>query len=473
MNITRENIGELNDLVKIKIEEKDYAEKVEKALKDYRRKANLPGFRPGRVPMGIIKKSYGRAVKAEEINKFLSESLFDYLKKEDLNYLGEPMPYELESDKNVDFENDSDFEFAFELGLTPDLDIELNKRTKVHMYKVSPEDKYIDETIENNRKRLSTETEVEAIEEEKDMFRATLVQLDAEGNELEAGVSKENVLLAIDTVKDEETKKSFMELKPESTLVFNPLKAYENETEVSSMLGADKENKEVISADYKATVEKIIRFVPAELNEEFYKKLFGEETEVKTEEEFRAEIKKKIEGEFVAEADARLFLDIRKKLSDKYEVNLPDTFLKKWLRAANKDNEKLDDETFEKEYPIFTEDLRWQIIQGTIFRKYELKVSHDDLHQAAEELVIADLQRYGIPREQLGPDFVHQFVHSMLEKKEDKERAERLAEQKVFTNFMKEQIKIEDKEISIDEFNDLYKKEEEKKAKEEAKQEKE
>ena len=263
MNITRENIGELNEVVKIKIEEKDYAEKVEKALKDYRRKANLPGFRPGHVPMGLIKKSYGKAVKAEEINKFLSESLFEYLKKEDLNYLGEPMPYELESDKNVDFEKDKDFEFAYELGLTPDLDIELNKRTKVFKYKVSPEDKYIDETIENNRKRLSTETEIEAVEEEKDMFRATLVQLDAEGNELEGGVSRENVLLAIDTVKDEEIKKSFMGLKKGSTLVFNPLKAYENETEVSSMLGADKENKEVISADYKATVEKVIRFVPA------------------------------------------------------------------------------------------------------------------------------------------------------------------------------------------------------------------
>ncbi len=462
MDITRENIGELNDVIKIKLEEKDYADKVEKALKEYRRKANIPGFRPGHVPMGIIKKSYGRAVKAEEINKLLSESLFNYLNENDLNYLGEPLPYELESDKKVDFEKDTEFEFAFELGLMPELDIELNKRSKLDYYKVVAEDKYIDETIENNRKRLATETEIEATEEESDMLRVKLQQVDSEGNVVEGGIGNDDVLMAIDTIKDEEIKKSFIGLKAGDELVFNPMKAYENEAEVSAMLVVDKSNEEAVNADYKLTVEKAIRFVPAELNEDFYKKLFGENTEVKTEEDLRAEIKKRIEEEFVKESEARFYLDAREKLMKKYDVKLPDEFLKKWLKVASKDNQQLDDETFEKEYPKFAEDLRWQIIQGTIFRKYELKLTHEDLHKAAEELVIADLQRYGIPREQLGEEFVHQFVHSMLEKKEDRERAERYAEQQVFTNFLKEQLKVEEKEISIDEFNDLYKDEENK-----------
>ncbi len=457
MNITRENIGEQNDVVKIKLEEKDYAERVEKALKDYRRKANIPGFRPGHVPMGIIKKSYGRAVKAEEINKLLSDSLFNYLKEENLNYLGEPMPYELENDKNVDFEKDQDFEFAFELGLTPEIELEINKRTKINYYKVIPEDKYIDETIENNQKRLATETEIDKSEEESDLIRATLEQLDFDGNINAEGLKAENVLLSIDKIKEEELKAQFIGLKAEDTLNFKPMKAYGNETDVSALLGVDKENKEAIEADYKITVEKIIRYIPAELNEEFYKKLFGEENEVKTDEDLREKIKTEIEKELTDDVEARFFLDARKKLMKKYEVSLPNDFLKRWLKKSNQDNKEFDETTIEKEYPAFVENLHWQIISGTIFRKYDLKISHEDLHKAAEALVVADLRKYGIPMAQLGAEFIDQFVHSMLEKKEDKERVENYAEHTVLTNFLKDTLKLEEKEISIDDFNALNK----------------
>ncbi len=462
MDITRENISELNDIIKIKIEENDFIEVVEKALKDYRKKANLPGFRPGRVPMGYIRKAYGKSAKADEINKMLSESLFNYLKTEKIQYLGEPIPYHLENEDKVDFENDKEFEFAFEIGISPEIELELNNETIINFYKVTPEEKYINSTIEDNQKRLSTETEIDEISEDEDMLRADFAQVDENKALIENGVVALDVLVAINMVKDDELKEKFKGLKIGDSIDFNPLKAFENETEVAALLKIDKENTEGLNADYLLSVKKIIRYTPAELNEKFYKGLFGEETTVSNEEELKEEIKKKIAQEFESESEAQFFLDFKDKMITELDISLPMEFLKKWIKLASKENKELDDETFDKEFPKFAEDLKWQIISGNIFQKNELKVDDAATNKAAEELVIADLKRYGLPPASINAELVQQFVHSMLEKEEDKERVKRKAEQEVLTNFIKATIKLDEKEISIDEFNDLNKTLEEK-----------
>ncbi len=457
MNISRESIGELNDLIKIKLEESDYAQKIEMALKEYRKKANIPGFRPGHVPMGYIVKAYGRAAKADEINKLLNDSLFQYLKENELKYLGEPMPYDMENDNIVDFENDKEFEFAFEIGRIPEINFEVNKELEVYLYKVEPEEKYVLSTIENNQKRFSRETDVDAVEENDDMIRVKLEQVDNSEQVIADGIIAEDVLIAINMIKNEELKSIFNGLKTNESLIFNPMQAFQNETEVAAILKIEKDNIEGLNASYKTTINQIFRYLPSELDIEFYKKLFGSETTVNSEEDLKTEIKKRIAEEFENETYYRFSIDAKEIISNKLNLALPDTFLKKWLIASSKENQKFDDDTFEKEYTTFAEDLKWQLISANIFKKNNLHVTEKDIHDAAEELVISDLKRYGIPAESISHDLAHQFVHSMLDKKEDRERAQRFAEHNVLSEFLKNNVTCIEKTVSIDEFNELVK----------------
>ncbi|MDB4584107.1 trigger factor [Draconibacterium sp.] len=448
MNITRENTDDVNAIIKLVIEKTDYEKEVTGKLKEYRQQASIPGFRPGKAPAGLIKKRFGTALLVEEVNKLLSQKLSAYLVEEKLNILGEPLPNE-EQQKSINWETDENFEFSFDIALAPEVNITLDKRSKYNYYNIAVSDLMIDQQVETALMQLGQNVPVEEAKDNSSV-RGNFVQLDSEGSEVEAGIKPENVLLAIDMIKDEETKKSFVGSKKEDIIIFDPVKAFENKTEVSHMLNISKEQAEELNSEFRFTVTEILQFEKAELNEDLFKKLYGEDTEVKTTEDFRARIKEEIATNLTYSSEHKFALDTRDTLVEKSKMMLPEAFLKRWLVAINKE---LTEEQIENEFEPFIKDLQWQLIKDSISKENELKVTPEEIEEFAKKMALAQYQQYGIydvPDEQLDS-----FAKMMLEKPEEKERIyKKLHEDKVIA-VVKEKVTLNEKEVSQEEFNKM------------------
>jgi len=312
MNITRENIDELNAIVTVSIEKNDYEATVNDVLKNYRKKANMPGFRPGMVPAGLIKKMYGKAALAEEVNKLLSNSLNDYIHAENLNVLGEPLPNN-EKQLPVNWETDTDFNFVFDMGLAPEIAVNLDKQTTITYYNILAGEEIVTKQLDAYAARLG-ENKVVDVAEEKDTIRGNFVQLTEDGSELEGGIKAEQVIIAIDMMKDEEVKASFLGVKAGDVIVFDPVKAYDNKHEVGHMLNISHEEAEKLSGNFSFTVVEVLHFEKAEVNQDLFTKIYGEESGITTEEEFKARIKAEIEENFVQSSDYKFAIDSRDAL---------------------------------------------------------------------------------------------------------------------------------------------------------------
>jgi len=450
MNITRENIDDVNAVIKLVIEKADYDKEVTGKLKEYRQKASIPGFRPGKAPAGLIKKRFGTAVLVEEVNKLLSQKLSAYLVEEKLNILGEPLPNE-EQQKSIDWENDENFEFNFDIALAPEVKLTLDKRSKYKYYNIAVSDSMIDQQVETATMQLGQNVPVDEAKDNSSV-RGNFVQLDEEGNEVEGGINPENVLLAVDMIKDEEIKKSFVGCKKDDIILFDPVKAYENRTEVGHMLKISKEEAEELNSEFRFTVTEILQFEKAELNEDLFKKLYGEDTEVKTTEDFRARIKEEIAANLTYSSEHKFAVDTRDALVEKSKIVLPETFLKRWLVAVNKE---LTEEQIENEFEPFIKDLQWQLIKDSIAKENELKVTPEETEEFAKKMALAQFQQYGmynIPDDQL-----NSYAKMMLEKQEEKERIyKKLHEDKVIA-VIKEKVTLTEKEVSQEEFNEMMK----------------
>lgn len=450
MNITRENIDAVNAVLKIDIEKADYENTVAGQLKEYRQKAVIPGFRPGKAPDGLIKRKYRIPVLVEEVNKLLSKKLSDYLVSEKLNILGEPLPNE-EQQKSINWENDENFEFAFDIAMAPEINVVLDDKTEIKYYKIAVSDKMIDEQVEMAQSQLGENLPDDEIRE-KSSVRGNFVQLDENGDELEAGIKPENVLIAIDMIKDEEIKKSFIGKKKDEVVVFDPAKAFDNRHEVKHMLSISQEEADELNSNFKFTVTEVLKFEKAELNEDLFKKLYGEETEVKTVEDFRNRIKEELEANLVYSSNHKFALDAHDKLIEQIKVELPEAFLKRWLIAINKE---LTVEQIEKEFDAFISDLKWQLIKDVIIKENELKVTAEEVQAFAIQMARAQYNQYGIfdiPEEQL-----ESFAKIILEKQEEAERIyKRLFEEKVIS-VVKEKVTVEETEVSQEEFNEMMK----------------
>ncbi|MDA3927867.1 MAG: trigger factor family protein, partial [Prolixibacteraceae bacterium] len=264
MNITKENIDELNGLIRVSIEKADYEAKVDEVLKDYRKKANMPGFRPGKIPTGLVKKMYGKAALVDEVHKILTQELSKYLVEEKLNILGEPLPSD-EKQKDIDWDTDTDFEFIFDIGYAPEANVALDKRSKYTSYKITVSDDMIDKQVESYTNRFGESKATESVEE-TGTVRGDIAQLDSEGNILEGGASVEMALISIDVIKDKDINKSFLGKKVEDEVIFDIKKAYPNNTEIGYLLNIEKEAAEAIEGDFKITIKEINIFVAAEVN---------------------------------------------------------------------------------------------------------------------------------------------------------------------------------------------------------------
>ena len=448
MNITKENIDDLNALLKVKIEKADYEDKVETVLKDYRKKATIKGFRPGMVPIGLIKKMYGRAVQIDEINKVVTDNIQKYLADEKLEILGDPLP-KADEQETIDFDNQEEFTFSFELGLTPEVELKLSKKNKVNQYELIIDEKMKKDYLENYTRRYGELRKAE-LTEEKDVIKGKIEAIDNDGNVLPEGPSVEDTSIGIDIIKDDKIKEEFIGKKLGESVDFNIKKAFPNDTEIAGILHKKKEEVENLGENYRFTLNDISRFYPAELGKELYNKIFGEGV-MTSDEEFMKKIEEEIAVNLRRESDFKLMMDIKALAMEKTDFQLPEDFLKKWLLRVN---EKTTEEQIEKEFDNFRKDLKWQLIRNKVARDNEVKITEEELQKEAENITRYQFQQYGLfyaTDEQIA-----NYAKETLKREEDAKRiADKILEEKVLV-FMKDMVKLENKDITVEEFNKLF-----------------
>lgn len=451
MNITKENIDALNATITVKIEKSDYESTVNEVLKDYRKKANMPGFRPGKVPAGLVKKMYGKAVTADEVNKMLSQNLSRYFVEENLNILGDPLPNE-EKQPEIDWNKNEDFEFVFDIAMAPEFEIRLDKRNKLPYYRITVDEDTINKQVEAYTGRFGENVTVEEAGE-KDILRGDFIQLDAEGNELNEGIRAEKVIISIDLIRDEAVKNEIIGKKTGDSLVFDPVKAYDNRHEVGHLLNLSHEEAEKVEGNFRFTIAEVLRFKPAEINEELFKKAFGENTEVKTEEEFRNTIKKELEESFLFSSNYKFALDTRETLIEKIEMELPEEFLKRWIRVTNKN---LTSEQIENDFPNFMKDLRWQLIKDRIVKENNIQVSEEEIKAEGKRVAAMQFSQYGMLN--VPDEYLENYTSQMIKNEEEKKRLYTKVEENKILEVIKSKVTLDEKETGHEEFNKLLEK---------------
>lgn len=450
MNITKNQIDDLNATIKIELGKEDYAGRVESALKDYQRKVVIDGFRKGKTPMGIVKKMYGKALLVEEINKVLGEALSNYIKDNNLQILGEPLPNETDQ-KELNLE-DENFEFLYDIALSPEVNAKMSKREKVPFYSIKVDDEMIDKQIENICKNNGNMIPVDEIEG-TEYLKGELIELDANGKEKEGGIKNEDASMSIFHMKDEDAVKLFKGKKVGEEVKFNAAKAYPNAADYAAMLGVSKEEAAKAGENFCFIVKEIKRYVDAEVNEELFNKVYGEGT-VKTVEEFRAKVKEDIENQLKGHAEYRFTVDAKEKLLKKNEdVVLPEAFLKRWIVAVNKG---MTAEEVEKDFEGYRDEFKWQLIKSAIVKEFGVKVEADDMKKEARQIAAAQLQQYGLYG--LTDEQLDGFAVKLLEDEKQRQHLyERALDEKVFA-VVKENVKVEEQEISMADFEKLFQK---------------
>ena len=448
MNITRENINELNAILTVSVDKNDYEATVNDVLKNHRKKANMPGFRPGMVPAGLIKKMYGKAILAEEVNKILSKSLTGYIYDEKLNVLGEPLPNE-EKQPTIDWENQSDYSFVFDIGIAPAFEVKLDSETTIPYYSIAAGEDMISKQLDAYAGRSGENKVVDAVEE-KDTVRGNFVQLNDEGNELEDGIKADQIVIAINLMKDEETKSSFIGKKAGDVMVFDPIKAYENKHEVSHMLNISHEEAENLSENFSFTILEVLRFEKAILNQELFDKIYGEDSGITTEEEFKAKVKAELEENFIYSSNYKFALECRDHLLKSIQFDLPVAFLKRWILATN---EKMTVEQLETDFDNFMIDLKWQLIKDKIVKDNDLKITEEDVRSMAKEMALAQFRQYGL--NDVSDEHLENYANHMLKSEEERRKLVSRKQEDVIIATIKNKVTLDMKEISYDEFNKM------------------
>ena len=448
MNITRENIDNLNAVLKIEIEKSDYEDRVKKILADYRKKAVIKGFRPGKVPAGMINKMYGKPVLVDEVNKLLSESVANYIKDENLNILGEPLPSENDQ-KHIDWDSDDVFEFKIDVALVPEFELKLTNKDKIPYYEIKVDDKLIETYTDSYQRRFGQMIPADKLQE-KEMFKASLQQLDAVGNIDEEGITHDEGVLSLDRIQDDTIKKELTGAKVGDVINLNIKKALQNDTEISSLLHIKKEEVEELSPEFQLIIKEITKFEKAIVNQELFDKVYGEGN-VKSEEEFYTRIKEEIKTNLAQESDYKFRMDAKNELIKKHEFELPTEFLKRWLLASNEG--KVSKEDLEKDFGGFEEDLKWQLIKNKISKENELKVSEEEIKDFAREVARGQYRQYGLS--DVPDEHLDNFVTEILSRDEERRKiVERKHEDKV-VDHVKETVKLDKKEISSEKFKKL------------------
>ncbi len=448
MNITKENIDDLNAVLKIQVDKADYDGNVEKVLRDYRKKANIKGFRPGMVPIGLIKKMYGRAVQIDEINKVVTENIQKYLADEKIEVLGDPLP-RMDDQEKIDFDTQESFTFSFDLGLAPAFELKLSNKNKVPYYEIDADEKMKNDYLENYTRRYG-KFEKADLSEEKDMLKGKIEALDADGNPVAEGIIADDTTLSIDIIKDKKIKKQFIGRAEKETIDFDLRKAFPNDFEIAGLLKKQKDEVTGINGDFRFTVNEVSRFHPAEINQELFDRIYGEGV-VSSEEDFRKRIDEEINTNLKNESNYKLSLDLKKLATEKTEFSLPEEFLKRWLLKVN---EKTTEEQIEKEFGSFKDDLKWQLIRNKVARMNDVKITEEELQKEAENIARYQFRQYGLFY--ATDEQVSNYAKETLKREEDaKKIADKILEEKVI-ELLKGMVKLENKTVTIEEFNKLF-----------------
>jgi len=457
MNIVQESTGELTATLKVQVEPNDYQDKVNQELKNLQKKAQMPGFRPGKVPLGLVKKMYLKNIMAEQVNKILNSSLYEYIEKNKLNVLGNPLP-NTENDDKIDFEKQTEFEFTFDIGLSPDIDLELNEDIEVEYHKIIIDDEILQESIDNIRKQNGKPIEAETVEKE-DMVEGEFEEIDGEGNLLEGGHSNTSTI-SVGYIGDEPTKEKFIGSKLGDALDIDIEKTVESETERSNILNLKKEELDQYGKNYRFTIQKITRIEDAELNEELFEKI-APNKEIRDEDSFKEFIKGELAKNYQQEVDRNFKNDASKTILEKLDFNLPEEFLKRWILETNAENEKIDAEQVEKDFVNQKDAFKWQLIQTHLIKKYDIKISQEELMGFLRSMITQQFMQYGY-NQALPDDIIDNYAKTMLENKEQMRQVyDQLYDLKI-TDIFKEKLKLNEKEISYNDFvtqmNEKYKK---------------
>lgn len=450
MNVTRKDTDKLNAIITVKVEKADYEEKVEKSLRAYRKKANFPGFRPGMVPMSLVKKMYGKAVLGEEINKVLSDALFTYIKDNNLNVLGEPLPNETEQ-QNIDFDTQEEFEFLFDIALAPEVTTTLTAKDKVPYYEVSVDEKMVNDQIDMFSRRFGQYIQVDTVEE-NDILKGTMIEME-NGAVKEGGIKVEDATLSPIHMKEDAQKQLFLSAQKEGDVVFNPQVAFGgSEVEIASLLKMKKEEVKELNADFTFHIEGITRYQQAEINQALFDKVYGEGA-VADEAAFRTKVSEGIANDLKQEGAYRFGIDAKALLMKKNQkVEFPEDFLKRWLLATN---EKMTQETLDKDFPAMLDELKWQLIKDKLAADNEIKVEENEVEEYAKYVAKMQFAQYGITG--VEDDILANYAKEMM-KKQDQVRGmlERVLENKVF-ELIKGMVKLDNKTITMEQLQELYK----------------
>lgn len=443
MNIAAENIDSLNAVVTIKLTPEDYQPKLESSLKKVQRTASMPGFRPGKVPTGMIKKMYGKSLLADELNKLLNDTLYNYIEENKLQVLGNPLPKDLGQEAG-DFENPSNFEFQYELGLAPAFEIKLDGKHTFDYIQVDVDDKMLDNYIDDLRRRQGKFSNPE-VSADGDILYGEFVELNADGEPKEGGITT-TTTLAIEFVKNDKDK--FIGVKKDESIVFNPKKALENTTEISSMLRISKEEAETMDSDFRFTIQTVNHIEKAELNQELFDKLYGAGN-INSVEEFRNRIKTEVGAMFTPESDRMLKTAMTDTILAELSLQLPDTFLKKWLMTVNE--KPISTEELERDYPVYAKQLQWQLVTNKVLEQSpEISLTRDELVTYSRQMIRSQFTRYGIHN--IDEDKLNSYAEQMMkDEKEVKRMSNELLEVKVFQH-MKSKVTLNTKPMAYADF---------------------
>lgn len=449
MNVSHQNTDNLNAVISIEITKADYQDKVDKSLRAYGQKANIHGFRKGKVPFSILTKMFGKSVRVEEINRLVSEALYNYIRDNKLNILGEPMTAE---DMTVDLDAQDDFTFRFDVALAPELDVKVDKKIKVPYYTITVDDDMVKRQNEAFLSRFGKQVSVDESTDERDLIKGSMVELASDGTPLEGGITVESTIVSPNYFKSDDEKAKFAGVKKGDKVVFNPSKSCNaSVAELASMLNTDKEKAANVTADFEMTVTDITHLQPAELNQELFDNVFGKDA-VKNEEEYFAKLREMIARQLVPESDYKFSIDARAAIEKAVgDFELPDAFLKRWLLATDKERKA---ETIDDDYSRMVPDLKWQLIKEQIVKQFDIHVDDNDLKALAKRVAASQFAQYGMTG--VPDDVLERYGNEMLSSKETRSRLINQATEQKIQTAIKESVTLNHKEVSMEKFQKLF-----------------
>ncbi len=449
MKISFENPDKINGLLTLVVEEEDYKNDVEKTLKDYRKKANVPGFRPGQAPMGMIKRQFGASVKMEAINKIVGQQIYKYVQDNNIQMLGEPLPSEKQ--EPVDLEKGTAYTFMFDIAVAPELKVSLTGRDKVDYYNIKVDDKILDQQVEMYASRSGSYEKAEAYED-NDLLKGDLRELDENGNTKEGGITVEGAVIMPSYIKVDEQKNLFGAAKLGDVITFNPKKAYpENDTEVSQLLKIERDAVKDLESEFSYQITEIQRFKKHEVNEELFKQVLGEDTDVKDEASFRAKLAEGLQEQLVGDSDYKFILDVREHCEKKVgDLQYPDALLKRIMLANNKDK---GEEFVEKNYEQSIKELTWHLIKEQLIKAQDIKVDDNDIKETAKEAARAQFAQYGMTN--VPDEYIENYANEIIKKGDAVDALVERSIDRKLAAALKTVVKLNEKEISVEDFNKM------------------